>query len=90
MQGALISKHLPKATLHFTRTAGDNKVVEWMTLEMTNVVISSASISCSEQDMGYENFTLAFEKFVMKYFLIDTTGSKTNGPDLTYNITTRE
>lgn len=88
--GALISKHIPKATLHFTRTTGDNQVVEWMTLTMNKCVISASSLSIPDSDMGFESLTLAFEDFKMEYFLIDNEGNKTNGPDLTYNITTRK
>jgi type VI secretion system secreted protein Hcp len=90
LMAALISKHIPEATLHFTRTAGDNKVVEWMTLTLEKCVISSNNLSCSADDMGYESFSIAFEQFKMQYFLIDNEGNKTNGPELEYNITERK
>jgi type VI secretion system secreted protein Hcp len=87
---ALISKHIPKAILHFTKTVGGNKVLEWMTITMENCVISSSGMSFSAEDMGSETFTLAFEKFKAEYFIYDITGKKKNGSVLTYNVQTRE
>ena len=87
---ALISQHIPEAKLHFTKTVGGNKVLEWMTITMTNCVISSSGLSFSTDDMGTETFTMAFEKFKAEYFIYDITGKKTNGPDLSYNVQMRE
>lgn len=90
MKAAVISQHIDTAVLHFTKTAADNKVVEWMKITMTNAVVSSYSVSSTEDDMGYESTTLAFESFKAEYFLIDVKGAKTNGPTLDYNIMKRE
>jgi type VI secretion system secreted protein Hcp len=90
LKASMISQHIPKATLHFTKTAGGDKVIEWMKITMENVVVSSHSLNSSEDDMGFESTTLAFEKFKAEYFIIDVKGKKTNGPDLTYNISTRK
>jgi type VI secretion system secreted protein Hcp len=90
LAAALISQHIPEAKLHFTKTAGGDKVIEWMTLTMTNCVISSSQVSSSAEDMGFESFSLAFQKFKIEYFLVDTEGNKTNGPDLTYDIMARK
>ena len=87
---ALISKHIPKAIMHFTKTIGGNKVLEWMTITMENCVISSSGLSFSTDDMGTETFTLAFEKFKAEYFIYDITGKKKNGSVLEYNVQTRE
>lgn len=87
---ALISQHIPKATLHFTKTVSGTAVQEWMKITMENVVVSSSSVSSSADDMGFESFSLAFEKFKSEYFIYDVKGKKKNGPDLTYNITSRE
>ena len=35
LAAAIISQHIPEAKVHFTRTAGDNKVMEWMTHQGT-------------------------------------------------------
>jgi type VI secretion system secreted protein Hcp len=90
LKAATISQHIPEAKIHFTKTAGGDVSIEWMTLTLTNVVVSSCSISSSAEDMGFESYSLAFQKFEAKYFLIDVGGDKTNGPDLTYDVMARK
>ena len=87
---SLISQHIPKITVHFTKTVGVNQVAEWMKYTLENCVISSAGVSVSADDMGTDTFTIAFEKFESEFFMFDVAGKKKNGPSLSYNVQTRE
>lgn len=72
--------HITKATLT-VRKAGGNEAVEYLIIEMEEVLVSSVGTGGSGgEDRLTENVTLNFAKFKLKYQPQDQTGAKKGGP----------
>ncbi len=81
-------KHFEKATLHCTKSAGDAGRIEWFTIIMERVVISSVMPSGGGAgDMGTESITLNFGKYTIKYAEQGADGAAKAGPEVIYDIT---
>lgn len=81
-------KHFDKATLHCTKSAGDSGRIEYLTIVLERVVISSVSPSGGGSgDMGTEAVTLNFGKYTIKYFEQGPDGAAKAGPEVIYDIT---
>ncbi|MCW8998660.1 MAG: type VI secretion system tube protein Hcp, partial [Kangiellaceae bacterium] len=52
--------------IHFVRTGAD-KVVEYMTYELFDCLVSSYSMSCSSGTEAMENITLSYSKFEVSF-----------------------
>lgn len=55
-----------KVSISFVRTGAD-KVIEYLTYELKDVLVSSYSMSTSGDETPLENITLSFSEFVVKY-----------------------
>lgn len=79
-------KHLPDATLTI-RKAGGDAPVDYMVIDMTDVMITSVSSGGSGgEDRLTENITLNFAQFKIKYTEQDITGSKGTDATMGWNI----
>jgi type VI secretion system secreted protein Hcp len=79
--------HFGKMTLAQYRSAGDNKVVEFMTVELEDVVISNYSIGAGGGDLPVENISLAYGKVTYKYDPADKkTGAKKGNKPVSHDL----
>jgi len=87
MVAAMTGKHLGEVKLHCTKSDGTS-TMEWLTVTMTDAILTTCSQSGSDQDMGVDNIALSFKKVQMQYFSQDNKGKQVNGPDHTFNVAT--
>jgi type VI secretion system secreted protein Hcp len=79
MAACCSGEHIPKATLT-VRKAGGKEAVEYLIIEMEDVLVASVSTGGSGgEDRLTENIALNFSKFKVKYQPQDQTGAKKGG-----------
>jgi len=67
MQTCAAGKTLPKARLEFMRADGDGKPINYYTVEIENVMISSITPESGEGGVVRESVQLAYSKMKWKY-----------------------
>jgi type VI secretion system secreted protein Hcp len=77
-------KHFPDATL-VARKAGDKPLV-YLTIKMTDVIITSWQSGAGGGDLTTENVTLNFSKFDVKYTGQEATGAGGKQPEFKFDI----
>ncbi|MBK8977496.1 MAG: type VI secretion system tube protein Hcp [Planctomycetes bacterium] len=79
-------KHYASAKLTVRKAGGDNPV-EYLIIDLTNVLISSISTSASQHDdRQTEGVVLNFEKFKVTYTGQDHTGAAVDPKSVTWDI----
>jgi type VI secretion system secreted protein Hcp len=84
-------KHFTKMTFQQFRSAGPDKDVQFLTVELENVVISNFSVSAGGGDIPVENISLAYGKITYTYNPADEktgegAGNKPASADLITNV----
>lgn len=72
---------------HFVRTGAD-KVVEYMTYELFDCLISSYSMSCAGEGDAMENITLSYSKIEVSYTDFDKDNKKGKAKRAFYDLNT--
>ncbi|MEM6933842.1 MAG: type VI secretion system tube protein Hcp [Pseudomonadota bacterium] len=75
--------HFKDATLHFTKSGGAQEV--YMKWELTNVLVSSYSISGSGEDVPTDSVTFNFEKIKYTYLEQDEKGKVSVAAEATWD-----
>ncbi len=89
MQHCADGKHISSATMVIRKAAG-NKQLEYITLKMEDIIISSISSGGSgAEDRITESITLNFAKFDYKYIEQKNDGGEGAKPQLKWNIAER-
>lgn len=79
-------KHIKEATLYVRKAGGENPL-EYITITMEDIIVSSLSTGGSGgEDRLTENVTLNFSKFKYTYTPQDKSGGKGKPMDATWNI----
>ena len=79
-------KHIPEATL-VVRKAGGDKALEYITVKMTDLLVTSVSTGGSGgEDRLTENVTLNFAKVKVDYKEQTATGTTGATPSMSYDI----
>jgi type VI secretion system secreted protein Hcp len=82
-------QHFGKMTFTQYRSAGVNEEVEFMTVELEDVVISSYSIGAGGGDLPVESISLAYGKVTYKYDPADEkTGKKAGNKPVSHDLKT--
>jgi type VI secretion system secreted protein Hcp len=79
-----------EATMFFTKSVGDNKHIDYLTIKMKNVRISSYSISGHEGGGDMESFALNFAEVEYIYTIEDKGGIKGSSIPKKYNFATHK
>lgn len=84
--------HFGKMTIAQFRSAGnDGKDVEFLTIELEDVVISGYQISAGSGDLPVENISLAYGKVTYKYDPADEkTGAKQGNKPVSHDLKTNK
>ncbi|TQV76389.1 type VI secretion system tube protein Hcp [Aliikangiella marina] len=72
--------------IHFVRTGAD-KVVEYMTYELFDCLISSYSMSCPGEGEAMENLTLSYSKVEISYTNTDKDNANGTAQRVSYDLT---
>ena len=82
-------QHFTKMTLQQFRAGGVDEEVEYLTVELEDVVISHFSISAGAGDLPVENVGLAYGKITYKYDPADEkTGKKAGNKPVSHDLKT--
>ena len=82
-------QHFGKMTITQYRSAGVDKDVEYLTVELEDVVISSYQIGAGSGDLPMENISLAYGKVTYKYDPADKkTGAKAGNKPVSHDLKT--
>lgn len=82
-------QHFGKATIQAFRSGGVDQQVEYLTIEMEDVIISNISISAGAGDIPVENISLAYGKITYKYDPADEkTGKKAGSKPISHDLKT--
>ena len=83
--------HFAKMTFAQYRSAGDGKTVEFLTVELEDVVISSYAIGAGGGDIPMESVSLAYGKVTYKYDPADKkTGAKAGNKPVSHDLKTNK
>ncbi len=75
------------AKFKFTKTSGD-KLVEYMTVNLTSVLVSGYSLSGAGDSAPQESISLSFAKIEMSYNDFDTTNKNSTPQRAGYDLAT--
>lgn len=89
IKGCWSGKHFAKVLIKQYRAGGVGEVVDFINIEMTDVVISNFSISAGAGDLPVENISLAYGKVIYTYGPSDhATGKKAGSKPATHDLKT--
>jgi type VI secretion system secreted protein Hcp len=91
IKACMLGRHIPKATLHVRKADGD-KSLEYLTIEMNTVLISSYDTGGASDglDRVQETIKLNFRSFTVTYAQQDSTGAKTGENEVSFDIARNE
>lgn len=76
-----------KVTIKFVQT-GSDKVVEYMTYTLEDVLVSGYSVSASGDSDPFESISLSYSKIMVNYNDFDKTNKSANPQRVGYDLTT--
>lgn len=83
---AVVGSSGKTAKIHFVRTGAD-KVVEYMTYELEDCLVSSYSMSAAGDSDAHENLTLSYSKFTVSYSSTDKDNASASSMRAGYDLT---
>jgi type VI secretion system secreted protein Hcp len=78
-------KHIASGTVEFLKLDGDSRV-KYLTIDLTDILLTSVGESASGSDMVQESVTLTCAEFKRTYAGQEDTGSAVGGLDFGYHI----
>jgi type VI secretion system secreted protein Hcp len=86
VKGVSTGQIYPSATLHIYKGASGEKPVEYMTYQMTNVLITSVQHAGSADDVPGENVSLAYAKLQVTTKDLDSSGAVVGQTTFLYDL----
>ena len=91
MESCLTGKVIPKVEIELTKLVGDaaagnQREVVYYRYELTNVLVTSYSVSGGSSDVPTEDFSLNFEEIKVTYTEYDSEGNKGGNAETTWKV----
>ncbi len=90
MLACATGKHFKNAIIYSTKAGDKKNDTAYLTLELSDVMISSYTISGADNDIPMESFGLQFSKISMEYKEQDATGRPKGSIKKTYDLSQKK